>query len=71
MLFKSKKTDRLVQGIRSIQMNRCSLSDDDLNLLEEIAKLLEEQDGKWNRNDTATVMMIAKVAELLMKFFVQ
>lgn len=71
MLFKSQKTDRLIQGIRSIQMNRCSLSDEDLNLLEEVAVLLTEHDGKWNRNDTATVVMIVKVSELLIKFFGQ
>ena len=71
MLFKSQKTDRLIQGIRSIQMNRCSLSDEDLNLLEEVAVLLTEHEGKWNRNDTATVVMIVKVSELLIKFFGQ
>ena len=69
MLFKSQKTERLIQGIRMIQMNRCSLSDEDLDLLEEVAKLLTEYDGKWNRNDTTAVVMIVKAAELLIKFF--
>lgn len=69
MLFKSQKTDRLIQGIRMIQMNRCSLSDEDLDLLEEVANLLTEYDGKCNRNDTTAVVMIVKVAELLIKFF--
>lgn len=71
MLFKSQKTDRLIQGIRSIQMNRCSLSDEDLKLLDEVVVLLKECNGKWNRNDTATVIMIVKVSELLIKFFGQ
>ena len=70
MLFKSQKTDRLVQGIRTIQKNRCLLSDDDLNLLDEIVSLLNELNGKWNRNDSAAVIMIAKLSELLIKFFV-
>ncbi len=69
MLFKSQKTDRLIQGIRTIQKNRCLLSDDDLNLLDEIVSLLNELDGKWNRNDSAAVIMIAKLSELLLKFF--
>lgn len=71
MLFKSQKTDRLIQGIRSIQMNRCSLSDEDLKLLDEVVVLLTECNEKWNRNDTATVIMIVKVSELLIKFFGQ
>lgn len=71
MLFKSQKTDRLIQGIRSIQMNRCSLSDEDLKLLDEVVILLTECNEKWNRNDTATVIMIVKVSELLIKFFGQ
>ena len=70
MLFKSQKTDRLVQGIRTIQKNRCLLSDDDLILLDEIVSLLNELNGKWNRNDSAAVIMIAKLSELLIKFFV-
>lgn len=69
MLFKSQKTDRLVLGIRAIQKNRCLLSDEDLNLLDEIVLLLTELDGKWNRNDSAAVIMVAKLTELLMKFF--
>lgn len=69
MLFKSQKIDRLIQGIRTIQKNRCLLSDDDLNLLDEIISLLNELDGKWNRNDSAAVIMIAKLSELLLKFF--
>ena len=69
MLFKSQKIDRLIQGIRTIQKNRCLLSDDDLNLLDEIVSLLNELDGKWNRNDSAAVIMIAKLSELLLKFF--
>lgn len=71
MLFKSQKNDRLIQGIRTIQKNRCSLSDEDLNLLEEVVVLLTEHDGKWNKNDTAAVVMIVKVSELLFKFFGQ
>lgn len=65
---KSQNIDRLIQGIKSIQSNRCSPSDDDYQLLEELVKELEKHRPLWQR-DPATLMVIIKATELLSRFF--
>ncbi len=66
---KSQNIDRLIQGVRSIQLNRCSPSDDDYQLLEELVTELETHRPVWQRGDPATLLVIIKAAVLLSKFF--
>jgi len=62
---KNQNIDRMIQGIRSIIRNRCSLLDEEVNLLNEVVAQLE----KLKQKDKADVDLIIKVVELLLKFF--
>lgn len=66
----SQNIDDLVQGIESIIENRCSLLDTDRVLLEEAIIALKRQRRKRLSNDPASWLLVVKVVELLMKFFV-
>lgn len=67
MKEKKKDIDSLIQGISSIlSKNRCSLTDEDIVLLQECKKQLELQKKQpsinWN--------IILRVIEMLCRFFI-
>ena len=67
MKEKKKDIDSLIQGISSIlSKNRCSLTDEDIVLLQECKKQLELQKKQssinWN--------IILRVIEMLYRFFI-
>lgn len=67
MYNKDQNIDRLIQGIKSITTNRCSLSNDDIKLLRDVVDLLEEVKLEDSRQ-TQTIM-IAKAIGQLARFF--
>jgi hypothetical protein len=64
---KNQNIDRLIQRIKSITENRCSLSDDDVGLLNEVMKVLEKV--KRRRDKTLNLILIIKSVQILLKFF--
>ncbi|MFA4851035.1 MAG: hypothetical protein WC599_00765 [Bacteroidales bacterium] len=67
--IQSQNIDRLIHSIETIIENRCSLSDEDLIILNEVnARLLylKRKKGKTNSEILKTVV---KIVELLSNFF--
>lgn len=67
MLKENQNIDRLVQGIKSIQEDRCSLSDEEVHLLNECLELLEKL--KKENSSLRKKMLFSKVIEILLNFF--
>jgi hypothetical protein len=65
----SQHIDGLIQGIESITQNRCSLSDEDRNLLQQVIVILKRYKRKRTSGDAASLLLIARAVELLTKFF--
>lgn len=65
----SQNIDDLVQRIESFVMNRCSLLDEDRQLLDEVVIMLKQHKRKWDKGDLTNVLLIAKIAESLWRFF--
>ncbi len=66
----SQHIDGLIQGIESITQNRCSLSDEDRNLLRQVIVILKRYKRKRISGDAASLLLIVRAVELLSKFFV-
>lgn len=65
----SQHIDGLIQGIESITQNRCSLSDEDCNLLQEVVVILKRYKRERSGGNTASLLFIVRAVELLSKFF--
>lgn len=65
----SQNIDRLIKKIKLVKMDRCSLSAEDCSLLDEVIVVLNQHKKKWKKDDTATLLVILKIVELLSKFF--
>lgn len=61
----SQNIDDLIQRIESFVKNRCSLLDEDRQLLDEVVIMLRQHKRKWDKGDLTNVLLIAKVAESL------
>ncbi len=66
-----QNTDRLIQGIRSITENRCSLSDEDVKLLQECIVELEKLKSKRKSSPHDIQRSTLRITELLLRFFVE
>ena len=66
-----QNTDRLIRGIRSITENRCSLSDDDVKLLQECIVELEKLKSKRKSSPHVIQRSTLRIVELLLRFFVE
>ena len=66
----SQHIDGLIQSVESITQNRCSLSDEDRNLLREVIVTLKRYKRKRISGDAASLLLIVRAVELLSKFFV-
>lgn len=62
--------DNLIQGITVIAENQCSLSEQDRVVLNEALKRLQILKRKKGKTNQQILQEIAKVIELLTKFFV-
>lgn len=66
-----QNTDRLIQGIRSIAENRCSLSDEDVKLLQECIVELEKLKSKREISTHDFQSSALRITELLLRFFIE
>ena len=66
-----QNTDRLIQGIRSIIENRCSLSGEDVRLLQECIVELEKLKSKRKSSPLDIQHSTLRIVELLLRFFVE
>jgi len=67
MLMAEQNIDRLIQGVRSITKNRCSLSDEEDKLLNECIELLEKLKQEIAAEKRKEIF--TKAVMILLKFF--
>jgi hypothetical protein len=65
----SQNIDRLIQGINLINENRCSLSDEDVKILNEASTILMNLKRKKGKTNKEIIKVVIEVVELLSKFF--
>ena len=65
----SQNIDSLIQSIDTITENRCSLSEEDLKILNEALTLLQNLKRKKGKTNKDILKVVVKVVELLSKFF--
>jgi len=68
-LKQSQNTDRLIRAIRAVLKNRCSLSDEDVNLLDEAIVHLQNMRNRKGKTNKDILETGVEVIELLAKFF--
>ncbi len=69
-LKQNQNIDNLIQSIRVITESQCSLSEQDRNILNEALEKLQELKRKKGKTNQQILEEVAKVIELLTKFFV-
>jgi hypothetical protein len=65
----SQNIDRLIESINSVLKNRCSLSEEDISILNEALTLLQNLKKKKGKTNKEILEIVIKVVELLFKFF--
>ncbi len=65
----SQNIDSLIQGINTIIENRCSLSEEDVKILNEALILLQKLKRKKGKTNKDILLVVVKTVELLSKFF--
>ncbi|RIV50174.1 hypothetical protein D2V93_10325 [Flagellimonas taeanensis] len=68
-LKQNRNIDSLIQSIETIRKSQCSLSEEDLNVLNEAFEILTVLKRKKGRTNEQVLTEIVKVVELLSKFF--
>lgn len=68
-LKQNRNIDSLIQSIETIRKSQCSLSEEDLNVLNEALEILTMLKRKKGRTNEQVLTEIVKVVELLSKFF--
>lgn len=68
-LKQCQSIDSLIQGIKTIAEDRCSLSDTDLTVLTQAETLLNELKRKKGRTNEQILQCVVDVVVLLSKFF--
>lgn len=68
-LKRNQNIDSLIQGIKTITENRCSLSDRDVKVLDEALNLLENLKKKKGKTNEDILSQVVKVVDLLSSFF--
>lgn len=69
-LKQNQNIDNLIQSITVITKNQCSLSEQDNTVLDEALERLQKLKQKKGKTNQQILEEIAKVIELLTKFFV-
>lgn len=67
MLMAEQNIDRLILGVKSITKNRCSLSDEEVKLLNECIELLEKLKQEIAAEKRKEIF--TKAVMILLKFF--
>jgi len=65
----SQNIDRLILSIDFVIKNRCSLSDEDIKVLQEALDLLQGLKKKKGKTNKEILEVVVKTVELLAKFF--
>lgn len=65
----SQNIDRLILSINAITEDRCSLSEEDVKILNEALFLLQNLKRKKGKTNKDILQVVVKVIELLSKFF--
>lgn len=68
-LKQCQSIDSLIQGIKTITENRCSLSETDLTVLTQAEMLLNELKRKKGRTNEQILQCVVDVVVLLSRFF--
>lgn len=68
-LKQTQNIDRLITNLQSVIENQCSLSVDDLRVLNESLVILKSLKGKKGKTNEQILSEVVKVVELLTKFF--
>ena len=68
-LKQNRNIDSLIQSIETIRKSQCSLSEEDLKVLNEALEILVVLKRKNGRTNEQVLTEIVKVVELLSKFF--
>lgn len=69
-LKQNQSINTLIECIAIIQKNQCSLSEQDLNVLNEILETLQNLKQKKGKTNDQILYESTKLFELLIKFFV-
>ncbi len=69
-LKQNRNIDSLIQSIETIRKSQCSLSEEDLNVLDEALEILAVLKRKKGRTNEQVLTEIVKVVQLLSKFFI-
>ena len=64
-----RNIDSLIQGIETIRKSQCSLSEEDLNVLDEALEMLLVLKGKKGKTNEHILTEVVKIIQLLSKFF--
>lgn len=65
----NQNIDSLIQSINTIAENRCSLSDEDVRILNESLNLLENLKKKKGKTNENVLTLVVTVVDLLSCFF--
>ena len=68
-LKQNRNIDSLIQGIETIRKSQCSLSEKDLNVLNEALETLSVLKRKKGKTNEQVLTEIVKVIQLLSNFF--
>jgi len=68
-LKQSQNIDRFIQSINLINENRCSLSDEDVKVLDDASTILMNLKRKKGKTNKEIIKAVIDVVELLSKFF--
>ena len=64
-----RNIDSLIQGIETIRKSQYSLSEEDLNVLDEALEMLLGLKGKKGKTNEQILTEVVKIIQLLSKFF--
>lgn len=68
-LKQNRNIDSLIQGIETVRKSQCSLSEKDLNVLNEALETLSVLKRKKGKTNEQILTEIVKVIQLLSNFF--
>ena len=68
-LKQNRNIDSLIESIQSITKSQCSLSEQDLTVLNEALSVLHNLKKKKGKTNEQVLMEVVKIVELLTKFF--
>jgi len=68
-LKQNRIIDSLIENIQSIKKSQCSLSEQDVKVLNEALSILQNLKKKKGKTNEQILMEVVKIVELLTKFF--